>query len=89
MAEQLGLQYLRPTTISRVHVFQNTENFSEEEIQIRSRSMKIEWIEPETVRKIQKRSPQDDPLFGDQWHLQNTGQGGGQVGTDSNVIPVS
>lgn len=29
-----------------------------------------------------------DPLFGDQWHLQNTGQNGGIPGEDTNVIPV-
>lgn len=29
-----------------------------------------------------------DPLLGDQWHLRNTGQLGGTVGEDANVIPV-
>lgn len=29
-----------------------------------------------------------DPLFGDQWHLVNTGQGGGTSGEDANVAPV-
>ena len=29
-----------------------------------------------------------DPLFGDQWHLQNTGQAGGTAGEDVNVVPV-
>ena len=29
-----------------------------------------------------------DPLFTDQWHLQNTGQSGGTVGQDVNVLPV-
>jgi subtilisin-like proprotein convertase family protein len=30
----------------------------------------------------------DDPLFADQWHLQNTGQTGGTPGADANVIPA-
>jgi len=29
-----------------------------------------------------------DPLFADQWHLQNTGQAGGTAGQDVNVVPV-
>jgi kexin len=29
-----------------------------------------------------------DPLFGDQWHLVNTGQGGGTFGEDANIAPV-
>ena len=29
-----------------------------------------------------------DPLFSDQWHLQNTGQDGGTPAEDSNVLPV-
>lgn len=30
-----------------------------------------------------------DPLYGDQWHLKNTGQAGGTAGQDVNVEPVS
>ena len=30
----------------------------------------------------------NDPLFADQWHLQNTGQTGGTPGADANVIPA-
>ncbi len=30
----------------------------------------------------------DDPLLSDQWHLNNTGQGGGTSGKDINVTPV-
>ena len=29
-----------------------------------------------------------DPLFGNQWHLDNTGQGGGQAGIDINVTGI-
>ena len=28
----------------------------------------------------------DDPLFSSQWHLRNTGQGGGMLGIDANVV---
>jgi subtilisin-like proprotein convertase family protein len=30
----------------------------------------------------------DDPLFADQWNLQNTGQTGGTPGADANVVPA-
>lgn len=30
----------------------------------------------------------NDPLFTDQWHLRNTGQGGGTVGADANIETV-
>ncbi len=30
----------------------------------------------------------DDPLFNDQWHLKNTGQGGGTVGVDIEAVPA-
>lgn len=30
----------------------------------------------------------DDPLFSNQWHLENRGQGGGQPGEDLNVLPA-
>ena len=32
--------------------------------------------------------PPNDPLFADQWHLLNTGQGGVKPGIDLNVVPV-
>jgi kexin len=32
-----------------------------------------------------KRAVPNDPLYGDQWHLKNTGQGGGLVGADVRI----
>lgn len=48
----------------------------------------IESFYPLVTREHQKRSAPNDPLFGNQWHLQNTGQTGGTVGEDANVVPV-
>ncbi|MCI0526482.1 MAG: S8 family serine peptidase [Nitrospira sp.] len=42
----------------------------------------------ESVHVSAVPSPAGDPLFLDQWHLQNTGQGGGTPGQDLNVVPV-
>ena len=41
------------------------------------------WLRSRTVRAVP-----DDPLFPDQWHLENTGQGGGLIGEDVNVVSV-
>ncbi len=41
------------------------------------------WFRSRAVRAIP-----DDTLFGDQWHLENTGQGGGLIGEDVNVVTV-
>jgi hypothetical protein len=42
-------------------------------------------------QKIQPRFTRQsfsDPLYPNQWHLRNTGQGGGTVGQDANVVPA-
>ena len=41
------------------------------------------WLRSRAVRAIP-----DDTLFQDQWHLENTGQGGGLIGEDVNVVSV-
>ncbi|TGO03291.1 hypothetical protein PN36_09445 [Candidatus Thiomargarita nelsonii] len=43
----------------------------------------IEWAEPNFIAAAEKTvfTP-NDPLFGDQWHLHNTGQGGGLSDAD-------
>ncbi len=41
------------------------------------------WLRSRAVRAIP-----DDTLFADQWYLENTGQGGGLIGEDVNVVSV-
>lgn len=43
---------------------------------------KFEWAEPNFIREYERFSAPNDPLFVNQWHLNNTGQGGGTVGAD-------
>lgn len=43
---------------------------------------------PNWFRKRSKRATPDDTLFADQWHLENTGQGGGTAGEDVNITSV-
>ncbi len=44
----------------------------------------VTWAHPNWLRFLGERDDiiPNDPLFGNQWHLQNTGQGGGLVGAD-------
>lgn len=43
------------------------------------------WAHPNLVDYTPDRQ---DPLFGQQWHLQNTGQGGAIAGIDGQVVPA-
>lgn len=42
----------------------------------------IRWSEPVFLTSIETQFIPDDPLFGNQWHLNNTGQNGGAVDAD-------
>ena len=45
----------------------------------------IERSLPERIKQQQPRAVLNDPEIGSQWHLNNTGQGGGTIGEDANV----
>jgi len=47
----------------------------------------ILWFEQQFRRQHYKRAP-SDPLYSNQWHLNNTGQSGGTAGQDANVVPA-
>lgn len=53
----------------------------------------LNWVAPNFYQKWQKFAIPNDPRFGNQWHLNNTGQGGGLIDADSdlpeawNIIP--
>lgn len=54
---------------------------------------RIEWYAQQVARwRFPKHNTRKwhlaDPLFSDQWHLENTGQTGGKAGADVNVVPV-
>jgi subtilisin family serine protease len=42
----------------------------------------VEWAEPDVVGQMIKHAVPNDPLFGQQWHLHNTGQGHGKPDAD-------
>jgi subtilisin-like proprotein convertase family protein len=49
---------------------------------------RIAWFEQQVARRLHSRVTIPDPLFADQWHLQNTGQAGGTPGQDVNIAAV-
>jgi len=46
----------------------------------------VDYFYPLVPREVQLYAVPNDPLFPDQWHLQNTGQSGGTPGVDANVV---
>ncbi|MCT7997577.1 S8 family serine peptidase, partial [Laspinema olomoucense] len=48
----------------------------------------VEFAYPLTRVQLEPLSTPNDPLFNQQWHLENTGQTGGTAGVDANVITV-
>ena len=52
------------------------------------KSGSVNYAYPNWMRVRTKRSIPDDTLFANQWHLLNTGQGGGQSGEDVNIVSV-
>lgn len=48
----------------------------------------VVWLEQQVARQQHKRVIPTDPLYADQWHLDNTGQSGGTAGEDVNIVPV-
>ncbi len=50
-----------------------------------TRSPNVVWFEQQIARQQSKRPVPGDPGLANQWHLINSGQGGGTVGEDANL----
>jgi subtilisin family serine protease len=46
----------------------------------------VAWAEPHFIRKYTRFATPNDPRFTNQWHLNNTGQGGGTVNADVDAV---
>ena len=46
----------------------------------------VSFFYPQIARHYARRAVPNDPLFGEQWHLQNTGQSEGTAGADANIV---
>ena len=53
-----------------------------------SAEVSISSVGPLLLRQLKKHLMPNDPFFGEQWHLKNTGQGKGKVGSDMKVTSV-
>jgi subtilisin-like proprotein convertase family protein len=90
LADRYGLTHPSPTTFSTdTVVYRASNGLASIELSERLRAEGIvEWSIPDWWRAMTLTSVPNDPLFGQQWHLQNTGQGGGTAGQDINVVPA-
>ena len=52
------------------------------EVTARNNDTRVAWAEPNFICEIQRQFIPDDPLYPNQWHLHNSGQGGGNAGAD-------
>ena len=55
------------------------------EVRRRAADPEVAWVEPDFIVEGLKCSTPSDPDFPRQWHLQNTGQGGGTAGADAHL----
>jgi subtilisin family serine protease len=53
-----------------------------------SKLSNFQYVHPNLPTKMTKYAVPNDTLFGNQWHLLNSGQGGGLAGIDANVTDV-
>jgi subtilisin family serine protease/subtilisin-like proprotein convertase family protein len=51
-----------------------------------SRDPRVAFASPDFIMHMTPYAMPNDPLASSQWHLQNTGQNGGKVGADANVM---
>ncbi|HEX6083247.1 MAG TPA: S8 family serine peptidase [Thermoanaerobaculia bacterium] len=54
--------------------------------QLLHESEAFRWVEPHFIRDYKKFATPSDPRFSNQWHLNNTGQGGGVATSDVDAV---
>jgi subtilisin family serine protease len=88
-ARRHGLKYIKPLGILEgFHLVRLPAAAARGFDPSRLRSLpSVQWIERQYRRMRFKRQP-IDPLFENQWHLENTGQSGGTAGVDVNAVPA-
>ena len=89
LAQERGLTYL--CSVGTLHDFHLFQVPAEKTRVFASRTAKelpqVLWLKQQIRRQRFPRLP-DDPLFPEQWHLNNTGQIQEELGVDVNVLPV-
>ncbi len=88
VADELGLVELVPTPIEGGYIATLPQGGAALEAFQRLTFTETVIAEPLIAKNFTKRLIPNDPLFGNQWHLQNTGQTGGTSGADANLTSV-
>lgn len=52
------------------------------EVDARMQDARVLWVEPDLMMEVTRDFTPNDPLYPSQWHLNNTGQGGGTADAD-------
>ncbi len=82
-ARSLGLLSVEPTAAPGFWVGHVPDAFDAPDEAARIAAVPgVDGATPLLARLHETRFTPDDPLFGNQWHLENTGQGGGTAGVD-------
>ena len=83
------LRFVRPLAQSHHYVVELIDPRSDDPLDAAARLQEgnwwVEWAEPDFIQDWRRSAIPNDPLFSNQWHLQNTGQGGGVSGADARL----
>ena len=83
------LRIVRPLAQSHHYLLELVDPRSDDPLEVAVRlqedSWWVEWAEPDFIQDWRRTVTPNDPLFPSQWHLQNTGQGGGISGADARL----
>jgi len=83
------LRFVRPQAQSHHYLVELVDPRSDDPLEVAARLQEdnwwVEWAEPDFIQDWRRSVTPNDPLFSSQWHLQNTGQGGGSSGADARL----
>ncbi len=83
------LRIVRPLAQTHHYLVELIDPRSDDPLEVAARLQEdnwwIEWAEPDFIQDWKRAATPNDPLFPNQWHLQNTGQGGGLSGADARL----
>ena len=83
------LRIVRPLAQTHHYLLELIDPRSDDPLEVAARLQEenwwVEWAEPNFIQDWRRTVTPNDPLFPNQWHLQNTGQGGGVSGADARL----
>ena len=90
LEKEYGLERLKTFDfVPNTYLYQGSDPLTSIDVANRlSESGRVRFAYPNWFRTRLKRATLNDPLFANQWHLNNTGQGGGTPGDDVNIMTV-